>query len=571
MTKIADLMHPEYELSYEDWAKYRLTYEGGRLFVDQYLRKLSLREDTADFNDRKTITYCPAFAKAAINDIKNAIFQRTSDISRQGGPKTYLEAVNSLGGGVDLHGASMNSFVGCDILPELLSMGKVGVFVDMPADTGVTLQDRAGKRPYIYKYAAEDIRSWGFNQYGEIDRLLLRELIHTYDEITKLPTDCTTRFRFIYVENDHVVVKFFNEDSEQINRLGEKEEVEYRIRLRKIPFTLFQLPTSLLVDVADYQIALMNLASSDISYALKSNYPFYTEQYDFRTEQNFFRPSGEQQTDAEGTIADPDAAKTKEIRVGTSHGRRYPKDMERPGFIHPSSEPLKASMEKQKQMQQEIRLLVNLAVTGMSPKTMASAESKAMDNEGLESGLSFIGLVLEAGERQIAEFWSAYEGAKDVPTINYPKNYSLRSEEDRRLESEHLEELSSKIPSDAYKRKVAKRIALLTVGPYCSIEEINKINGEIEKAETTTTDPKEIIADLEAGLVSDETASVARGYKKGEVEQAKKDHAERLARIAAAQGGMEGGAARGIPDTHTGQPTGTQEKEGKPGRGEAKL
>lgn len=571
MTQIADIMHPEYEASATDWAKWRLAYEGGRLFIDQYLRQLSLREDPLDFNDRKLMTYCPAFAKAAINDIKNAIFQRTSDISREGGPETYVDAVNSLNGGVDLHGASMNSFVGCEILPELLSMGKVGVFIDMPSDTGITLNDRIGKRPYVYTYRAEDIRSWGYNQLGEIDRLLLRELIHMYDEETQLPTECVVRYRLIYVEGQQVVVKFFNEDSEQIDVNGNESSIEYRINLKKIPFTLLKLPSSLMVDVADYQVALLNLASSDISYALKSNYPFYTEQYDFRTEQNFFRPSGEEQIDADGVTANPDAAKTKEIKTGTTHGRRYPKDMERPGFINPSSEPLKVSMEKQHIMQQEIRLLVNLAVTGMSPKTMASAESKAMDNEGLESGLSFIGLVLEAGERQIAEFWSAYEGSKDIATVNYPKNYSLRSEHDRREESDHLEELSSKIPSDTFKRKVAKRIALLTVGPYCSIDEIGKINKEIETAETTTTDPKEIIADLDAGLVSTETASKARGYKEGEVEKAKKDQAERLARIAESQGGMDGGAARGIKDTQVSQPTGVQEKIDKPGRGENKL
>ena len=32
-----------------------------------------------------------------------------------------------------------------------------------------------------------------------------------------------------------------------------------------------------------------------------------------------------------------------------------------------------------------------------------------MDNQGLEAGLSYIGLVLESAERRIAEFWAAYE------------------------------------------------------------------------------------------------------------------------------------------------------------------
>ena len=32
-----------------------------------------------------------------------------------------------------------------------------------------------------------------------------------------------------------------------------------------------------------------------------------------------------------------------------------------------------------------------------------------MDNQGLEAGLSYIGLLLESAERQIAEIWAAYE------------------------------------------------------------------------------------------------------------------------------------------------------------------
>jgi hypothetical protein len=47
-------------------------------------------------------------------------------------------------------------------------------------------------------------------------------------------------------------------------------------------------------DIADYQIALMNLESSDINYMLKSNFPFYVEQYDPRAEMNFGRPAPDQ-------------------------------------------------------------------------------------------------------------------------------------------------------------------------------------------------------------------------------------------------------------------------------------
>jgi len=32
-----------------------------------------------------------------------------------------------------------------------------------------------------------------------------------------------------------------------------------------------------------------------------------------------------------------------------------------------------------------------------------------MSDQGLEAGLSFIGLVLEGGEQKIAKYWAAYE------------------------------------------------------------------------------------------------------------------------------------------------------------------
>ena len=35
-------------------------------------------------------------------------------------------------------------------------------------------------------------------------------------------------------------------------------------------------------DVVNHQIALLNLGSSDVNYALKSNFPFYIEQKDQR-------------------------------------------------------------------------------------------------------------------------------------------------------------------------------------------------------------------------------------------------------------------------------------------------
>src|SRR5690606_448641 len=99
----------------------------------------SNREDNSDFCERKDMSYVPSFAKAAINDVKNSIYQRMIDIVRVGGDESYNDAVAGKAGGVDLRGSTMNSFIGCKVLPELLVTAKVGIFVDMPARTGITL------------------------------------------------------------------------------------------------------------------------------------------------------------------------------------------------------------------------------------------------------------------------------------------------------------------------------------------------------------------------------------------------------------------------------------------------
>ncbi len=69
---ISAIRHPEYNYDYSKW---RAAYEGGSSFLDTYLINNTRRESIEDFNLRRKITYVPAFAKSAINDIVNSIYQ----------------------------------------------------------------------------------------------------------------------------------------------------------------------------------------------------------------------------------------------------------------------------------------------------------------------------------------------------------------------------------------------------------------------------------------------------------------------------------------------------------------
>ena len=213
-------------------------------------------------------------------------------------------------------------------------------------------------------------------------------------------------------------------------------------------------------------------------------------------------------------------------------------------------------MEKQEKLKQEIRQLVNLAITNIAPNR-ASAESKSMDESGLEAGLSYIGLELEHGEREVGIIWSAYEGDKDNPNIKYPARYNLRSDADRRSEAGELKELMEAVPSVTYQKELAKDIATVVVGHRSSMEDLEKIHSEIMAATVVVTDSETIRDDHDAGFVGTELASKIRGYPAGETEKAKQDHAERAARIAAAQSDP---GARGVGDLSADPDAGKKEK-----------
>ena len=529
--------HPMYAFNAVQWIKWRLTYAGGESFRLHYLRKFNHREDDADFETRRMMTPVPSFAKAAINEIRNAIFQRLRDIIRTSGSETYQDSISGITGGVDRRGSTMNAFLGMGALSELLVMGKCGIFVDNVPDVSQTVTAKPSTRPYLYCYAIEDILSFSCNQAdnpAEFQSILLRDHTMTYDEVTGLPVVTAERVRHLWLNDGKVQCQFYDEK-------GVESQPVVTLNLTKIPFVLLDIGDSLLRDVCDHQIALLNLTSSDVAYALRANYPFLVKPEDGRSGGGYLKHGTEGTATTGGQPAGDE-----DVRAGVTHGITYPAGATPPQFINPSAEPLKASMELQDSLKNDIRELVNLAVKSLA--TRASAESKSLDNQGLEAGLSYIGLVLENGERQIAEFWAAYEEQKvdrrQVPTIKYPDRYSLKTDDDRLSESEKLAAVVTDVPGRTVKREVAKLIVNTLLSGKVSVGVVQTICKEIDTAPYITSDPKTIFSAIENGALSLATAAEALGFDADEPGKAADDHAARIARIAELQGVKA--AARGI-------------------------
>ena len=178
-----------------------------------------------------------------------------------------------------------------------------------------------------------------------------------------------------------------------------------------------------------------------------------------------------------------------------------------------------------------------------------SAESKKMSSQGLEAGLSFIGLVLQEAEQQIAKYFAAYENSENPQpaTVGYPTRYILKTDEERLKDAEAADKLAQTIPSLTAKKASKKTLAIALFGGSESVDTLVQIEREIDASPVADARPEAIIAHHGANMVSDATASEALGYAEGEAEQAAEDAAERTKAIVEAQASVKEATGMAAP------------------------
>ena len=535
--------HPSYSDQISEYDVWRNTLNGGQHYIDTYLEQYTVRESTEDFNYRAAMTVNPAFAEGAVTDIKNAIFQRFTEIRRVEGDDTYRIAIDGLKGGVDNFGRSMNSFIGDKVLIELIGMGKVGVYIDMPVLNGGTLADTKNASPYLYIYKREDILNWDYDAFGNLTYVILRKQ------------------KFVY-ENDIVTGEEFVEVKITPTQFIEGNTITPN-KLNMIPFVILELNHGVLKDIAQYQKALMNISSSDINYLIQANFPLYTEQMNQNTQIEQFMKK-DNTKNADGTKTSP-AIKGK--KIGVKHGRTYPIGAERPQYIHPSPEPLLASIKKQDQMKEELRQIVALSVSTMRAK-MESAESKKADTEGLESGLAAVGTVLEAGERIIASIWQKYVGNKDEVKIFYPERYEIKDIDKTIKRCSELLKIISSIPVLSAQVKIMEQVVALLLSHKVDEQQLADIIVEVNKLKIIVIDQDILTEDMESGVISHALVAKLKHYPPSDLAKATKENLAKIEATASAQSKDDPKEeVRGVPATKDGKGVAVEDKKDKPQRG----
>lgn len=581
-TSLSALSHPDYLTSMHRWWEYRLTYWGGEEFLRRYLIRLD-DEDEAQWIQRKENTPIPAVAKEAVKDVRRTLTLRMVDIARNGGSQAYQAAVAGEGPGIDREGQSMNMFIGHDVLTELLVMGRVGVFVDSIAPEGDTMADGQAQ-PYAYSYPVEDILNWRTmrpDQEGTFSMVLLRDYVVTFNQALGIsfPSERKERLRLVWLGEDGFmrykflvspvgakisdatdVSELVVDNPEALNpQLQVEDDGTVVTQLREIPFIMPRLDDSLLSDVASYQRLLLNVASNEGMFAIHANNHILAIQKDTRAaNQNWKKPPGGS-PEPGGQRSRNNEVRTG-VRSGWVRGRYYSLEESPPVWVGAPIESLKASREYRAQLSDEVRHLVNVAISSQVGQRTESRETRELSAQGLEAGLHFIASRLQQTERQIAKYFAMYEGTEDVATVVYPKRFNLKSQTERIKDASDMIDTTNKIAGQEAKKDGMKAAYISLFTGVVTSEQMETALKSID-AHPFIGDIDTIMKLQENGMLTKATAAGSQDVPKAEIKKAEKEQAEDAARIMEAQTSDEDRmAARGVPQLDPNKNSGADER-----------
>ena len=572
---LSAISHPEFHADSHRWHEYRLTFQGGDAYMDQYLIQQA-DETVNERKERKLNTPIPAVAKAAVEDVIRAITQRLADVTRIGGSPHYQSVVEGEGSGIDREGQSMNEFISQKVLQDMLVMGRVGVYVDNIPPDGPTMASGPAK-PYAYAYPVEDILNWETvrpEQPGRFSMILLRDRELSFSQAfgISFPNKFTERLRLVWLGGDGFVrYRFMTNKLEPVMatlnhpQLVMEDDGAIRTLLREVPFVMPSIQSSLLTDVASYQRLAMNIASNEGMFGINVNSPMLTIQKDVRADAQYWKKMGEEEPGGQRAT---NASEKQGIRSGWVRGRYYGPDDERPGWINMPVDSLKVSSDYRLKLADEVRQLVNVAVQNQTGIRTESRETREISAQGLESGLYFLAMKMQNTERQIAKFIAFYEGRDSAAVVTYPKRFSLKSQAERIKDAKDFKEVINDLPTQEAKKEGIKKLVLDLYTAIISSDTMTRLLNAIDN-HPYIGDFDNIMKMVETGLITRELAGGSQDLKPEEVETATEEKIKAAAAILEAQAKAKEDAtpdrparpaARGVPEVDANPQSGKEER-----------
>lgn len=514
--------HPDRgDLELERW---RLIKQGGDAFVSEFLVKKEY-ETSVDFAARTLITPDPCTASSAIDDLINT-FSARLDVTRSGGSQEFQQVISGRLGGVDRQGTDMQTFIIRDSLPELCYMSMHGWLIHNfeEGDQGEF------KTPYIIPYRAEDIYNWAYVN-NKLVAVALRSDAAIIDE-DGFSTDSVEVFRVFKLVEGKVVTHLENTEGIQVDPVTlQPASSEQTLNLDEIPFVFVRLPVPLLQRIDKYQIAVLNLQSADIDWLSTGNMTIYVEQTPLHN--NLPQVKKPDDPTAEPIV--------NQVVIGNKVGRSYAMNAKAPEFIAPPADPIKVSMEKQKDLKDQVKDILKTQLNTMS---LASSESIDKLSQGLEAGLFVIGVAYLTAEIKFARIFSKYEGkGEDTSKIAYPTKYELRTEEARLNKAVELKKIQKSVGSNIAKQHLEVQVIQTLLEGRIPSDQYDAAVAEIMDDDFVIYDAETVINLTEQGIISRALASGAMGAPEADVKTAMDEHLERIKAVQLSQTVGSGAAA----------------------------
>lgn len=165
-------VHPLYRSHAAEWREYRLSYEGGREYLDEYVFKHP-KEPSEYYRQRLKRAVHPNHMRAVVDTYSAHLYResipRTSD----------SELLQEFWADTDLLGNSADEFY--EGVAQLVQRGgRAAVVVDRFDPDGGEAQTRAqereaGRRPYAYAVDSEDVIDWDVDRLGALQWVVIRE------------------------------------------------------------------------------------------------------------------------------------------------------------------------------------------------------------------------------------------------------------------------------------------------------------------------------------------------------------------------------------------------------------
>lgn len=506
--------------------RWRFIKDGGDLFVEEYLESREAELD-ADFSARRDMTPDPGTASSAIDDVTNSFVARM-DVTRSGGDREYQEVIAGKLGGVDHKDTDLQTYMIKETVPELCYMSKFAWIVQ-----NFSNPDDPYKTPYIIPVRGENIWNWTYVN-NELVAVALRDFASVVDPDTGFSTEEKEVYRVFRLLNGSVTTHLEDAQGEIIDPItllpgGAPETLD----IDEIPVVIFELPIPLLKRIDRFQIAVLNMESADIDWLRTANLPLYVEQGNPMGSAEMLNAS----IDPTVTTATPN------ISLGAKTGRLYGMNANQPDFISPPADPIRVSMEKQKDLALRCKEILK---TTMSDLSQASAESISLLGQGMEAGLFAIGTVLALGEIKFARIFHKYIG-KDYSgvTISYPKKYELRTESERLSKAESLKEVQKKVGSNIAKQALEIQVIQTLLEGKISNKDYEAAIKEVLDSDFCIYDPDTVISLSKEGIISKELASLSVGAPNGDSAKAAEEYIARILAVQVSQTSGTGALASG--------------------------